>query len=340
VRQHCKQSLTGYKVPRLVVFKDDLPKSNVGKVLRKDLRDEAQAGLPEATSRACLAEAAVGREGRMDNLCHSLVGMALSRAGLHKRTCARDEHARHRQQPPGHRRRRVRDRTLAMSFRRGWTHGVLAQLTLPIALTGAMLLYDRYRNKSSPTERVVPSQILLLSYLGVLLHVFMDFTNSYGVRLLMPFSEEWFYGDALYIVDPWLYLTLGLGWWLGKTNREPRASAWRSPRSTCWRCSLERVARREVAAAWRARDVRRHALHGDAGRRQSVPARSGDRCRRSLREGQSLVRSAAAFPAGGFGIEKGSTIRRAAGCSCRGRALSSLVALPVRAIDPAGARSG
>jgi long-chain acyl-CoA synthetase len=42
VRQHCKQSLTGYKVPRMVVFKDDLPKSNVGKVLRKDLRDEAQ----------------------------------------------------------------------------------------------------------------------------------------------------------------------------------------------------------------------------------------------------------------------------------------------------------
>ncbi len=42
IRQHCKQTLTNYKVPRLVVFKDDLPKSNVGKVLRKDLRDEAQ----------------------------------------------------------------------------------------------------------------------------------------------------------------------------------------------------------------------------------------------------------------------------------------------------------
>jgi long-chain acyl-CoA synthetase len=42
VRQHCKQSMTGYKVPKIVVFKDDLPKSNVGKVLRKDLRDEAQ----------------------------------------------------------------------------------------------------------------------------------------------------------------------------------------------------------------------------------------------------------------------------------------------------------
>jgi long-chain acyl-CoA synthetase len=42
VRTHCKQTLTNYKVPRLVVFKHDLPKSNVGKVLRKDLRDEAQ----------------------------------------------------------------------------------------------------------------------------------------------------------------------------------------------------------------------------------------------------------------------------------------------------------
>ena len=42
VRQHCKQSLTGYKVPRIVIFKKDLPKTNVGKVLRKDLRDAAQ----------------------------------------------------------------------------------------------------------------------------------------------------------------------------------------------------------------------------------------------------------------------------------------------------------
>jgi len=111
--------------------------------------------------------------------------------------------------------------TLAMSFRRGWTHGVLAQAALPIALTAAMLAYDRYRTKASPDDRVVPSQILLLSYIGVLLHVFMDFTNSYGVRLLMPFSDRWFYGDALYIVDPWLYLSLGLGWWLARRHARP-----------------------------------------------------------------------------------------------------------------------
>ena len=41
VRQHCRKTLTAYKVPRIVVFRDDLPKTNVGKVLRKDLRDEA-----------------------------------------------------------------------------------------------------------------------------------------------------------------------------------------------------------------------------------------------------------------------------------------------------------
>lgn len=144
--------------------------------------------------------------------------MALSRAGLHKRTALATSTLVIANNLPDIDVGVFATSTLAMSFRRGWTHGVLAQLTLPIVLTGAMLLYDRYRNKSSPGERVVPSQILLLSYIGVLLHVFMDFTNSYGVRLLMPFSERWFYGDALYIVDPWLYLMLGIGWWLGRRN--------------------------------------------------------------------------------------------------------------------------
>jgi long-chain acyl-CoA synthetase len=43
VRAYCKLHLTGYKVPRLVEFRDDLPKSNVGKILRKDLRTEQEA---------------------------------------------------------------------------------------------------------------------------------------------------------------------------------------------------------------------------------------------------------------------------------------------------------
>ena len=40
VIDHCKKSLTGYKVPKHVYFKKDLPKTNVGKILRRALRDE------------------------------------------------------------------------------------------------------------------------------------------------------------------------------------------------------------------------------------------------------------------------------------------------------------
>lgn len=42
VRAHCRNSLTAYKVPRQVEFRSELPKSNVGKVLRRELRVEAQ----------------------------------------------------------------------------------------------------------------------------------------------------------------------------------------------------------------------------------------------------------------------------------------------------------
>jgi len=39
VIEHCKTALTGYKIPRKVEFKDELPKSNVGKILRRELKD-------------------------------------------------------------------------------------------------------------------------------------------------------------------------------------------------------------------------------------------------------------------------------------------------------------
>jgi long-chain acyl-CoA synthetase len=39
----CREHLTSYKVPRQIEFRKELPKSNVGKILRKDLRTEATA---------------------------------------------------------------------------------------------------------------------------------------------------------------------------------------------------------------------------------------------------------------------------------------------------------
>ena len=40
VMQHCREHLTGYKCPRDIEFRKDLPKTNVGKILRRELRDE------------------------------------------------------------------------------------------------------------------------------------------------------------------------------------------------------------------------------------------------------------------------------------------------------------
>lgn len=39
LRAHCKENLTGYKLPRYIEFRDSLPKSNVGKIIRRELRD-------------------------------------------------------------------------------------------------------------------------------------------------------------------------------------------------------------------------------------------------------------------------------------------------------------
>ena len=41
---HMREQVTAYKVPKSIVFKDDLPKTNVGKILRRELRDEAARG--------------------------------------------------------------------------------------------------------------------------------------------------------------------------------------------------------------------------------------------------------------------------------------------------------
>jgi long-chain acyl-CoA synthetase len=49
--EHCRQSLTGYKVPKRVYFRDELPKTNVGKILRRLLRDELRrAAEPTAAA--------------------------------------------------------------------------------------------------------------------------------------------------------------------------------------------------------------------------------------------------------------------------------------------------
>ena len=47
VRAWCRERLTSYKVPRQIAFRDSLPKTNVGKVLRRALKEEAIRAAPE-----------------------------------------------------------------------------------------------------------------------------------------------------------------------------------------------------------------------------------------------------------------------------------------------------
>jgi len=99
----------------------------------------------------------------------------------------------------------------ALAFRRGWTHGPLALLALPFAVLGVALAWDRWvRRRRDP--RATPARagpLLALAALGVLTHPALDWLNNYGIRLLMPFSLRWFYGDAVFIIDPWIWLALG-----------------------------------------------------------------------------------------------------------------------------------
>ena len=118
-------------------------------------------------------------------------------------------------------------RDLALGFRRGWTHGALAMVVLPVVLTLLLLLLERAlarRRGREPRARAGP--LLGLSALAVVSHSLLDWLNTYGVRFLMPFDGTWFYGDALFVVDPWVWLLLGTSVVLARSATRAGASAW------------------------------------------------------------------------------------------------------------------
>lgn len=51
LREHCRQYLTGYKIPKQIVFRDELPKTPIGKILRKNLREDALKNLKTTETR-------------------------------------------------------------------------------------------------------------------------------------------------------------------------------------------------------------------------------------------------------------------------------------------------
>jgi inner membrane protein len=114
-----------------------------------------------------------------------------------------------------------------LEWRRGWTHGILALLLLPFLLTGMLILIYRLRWVPRRVRSTVldPKQLLLLCCIAIVSHPLLDTLNTYGMRWLMPFSSRWFYGDTLFIIDPWVWITLAAGVYYGRRYRAVQSRA-------------------------------------------------------------------------------------------------------------------
>lgn len=172
----------------------------------------------------------------MDNLTHSLVGAVLGQAGL-KRLSGLG-------MPTLIIAANIPDIDAgctiygieSLAMRRGLTHGPIAMLVLPALLTSAMVAWDRWQAKrgTRPNDRpeVKPLSLFLLALIGTLSHPAFDWLNNYGIRLLEPFSNQWFYGDSIFIIDLWMWIGLGSAVWLSRKREKAGAVGWTGPART------------------------------------------------------------------------------------------------------------
>lgn len=150
----------------------------------------------------------------MDPITHTLAGATMARTGLDRRTpLATAAILLGANAPDIDILTALGEANAMLACRRGWTHGPLAMLALPFVVAGLLLAWDRWiRRRRTPTALPADALALLqLAALGVFSHPALDWLNTYGIRLLMPFSGTWFRGDSLFIIDPWLWLIMVAG---------------------------------------------------------------------------------------------------------------------------------
>jgi inner membrane protein len=170
----------------------------------------------------------------MDNLTHSLVGALLGQMGLKRKTGLAMPTLIIAANIPdidavavllgGHQH---------LALRRGITHGPIAMVILPLLLWAAMIWFDNWqaRRGKRPEKRLRVNKgwLLALAYIGCLSHPAFDWLNSYGIRLLEPFSSQWFYGDSIFIIDVWMLAALGIGVGLSLRREQSERHDWRRP---------------------------------------------------------------------------------------------------------------
>ncbi|HYO90551.1 MAG TPA: metal-dependent hydrolase, partial [Pyrinomonadaceae bacterium] len=101
-------------------------------------------------------------------------------------------------------------RWVYLHHHRGITHSIAGAVALaillPLLFYGVEKLVALIRGKPS---RFRLGGLLIASLLATATHPLLDWTNNYGVRPFLPWSGRWYYGDLVFIVDPWLWLVLG-----------------------------------------------------------------------------------------------------------------------------------
>lgn len=167
----------------------------------------------------------------MDNLTHSMLGAVLGQTGLKRKSGLGMAALVIGSNIPDIDATCTVLGTQSLAMRRGLTHGPLALLVLPLLLTGALILFDRWQTRRGkrPQDRLTihVGWLIALSLIGMVGHLAMDWLNSYGIRLLEPFSSRWFHGDTLFIIDLVLWVLLIGGFVWSRRAEKHRIGDWR-----------------------------------------------------------------------------------------------------------------
>jgi inner membrane protein len=100
---------------------------------------------------------------------------------------------------------------------RGHTHTVVGLVLLGLAMAAVCLL-PAIRDATRPAR----GRLWALIAVALASHLILDSWNSYGVHPFWPIDSRWFYGDAVFILEPWLWMLLGVTVVLNTRNRAGR----------------------------------------------------------------------------------------------------------------------
>lgn len=152
----------------------------------------------------------------LDNLTHTLTGLALARAGLGRNTPrAGLTLALACNLPDIDIVTGLWGRVAYLEHHRGITHAFAASPFLAAALAWAMSYFIR------EASRV---RLFVLAWLGIVIHIASDLWTTYGTRVFLPFDATWYAGDWIFIIDPTLLAILALAVLASRFSKSPGAA--------------------------------------------------------------------------------------------------------------------